>query len=1078
MSNTQQVTFQLRRGNTTGATGWAQQNPVLAAGEPGFELDTGKLKIGTGTTAWNSLPYVSGSGITAVNVPVNSVLVSSTGTNITGTTGLQYSQSLGMTMDSIQIRSTTQQVAVGNQAGKLAQGIDTVAVGAIAGSTNQQLKATAVGSNAGSISQSEGAVAVGYGAGLQNQGIRSVAVGTSAGAIGQGAYSVGVGYKAGAGVVSAQADNSIILNASGAEVNGISGQTGSFYVAPIRADTTKTVPLFYDPTTYEIVQGTAALGGGNTVGVTGGTGIGVTFDGTTYTVFTLSGSGSTVGVTGGTGIGVTFDGTTYTVFSLSGSASTVGVTGSTGIGVTFDGTTYTVLSTIVDSNNNITIGTGGAPSALNNSVSVGYQAGSITQGMESVAIGYLTGSIAQGVQSVAIGNQAGKVNQKNASIALGNQAGLTGQGINCIAIGGLAGKSEQGDYSIAIGRNAAYSIQGHDAIAIGNQAGFTNQGAGSIAIGKSAGGNPSQPQEANTIILNASGLAVAGVSGQTGSCYVRPVRSDPAQTIPLLYNPTTYEIVQGAPGSGGGAAPGISGGTGIGVTFDGITYTVFSSGSGGGSTVGVTGSTGIGVTFDGTTYTVAFSYAQADPVYLGGGAGNQTIGGVGVIGLGDSAGAINQGPRSIAIGSFAGTNAQGGIIGSSIAIGDSAGSNLQGAFSIAIGNQAGAGSINLQADNTIILNASGGEVDGVSGQPSSFYVTPIRADPTQTIPLLYNPNTFEIVQGTAGPGGGGGGGGGTIGVTGSAGIGVIFDGTTYTVSYNYAEPDPINLGFQAGLQAINRTVSIGANTNQTVTDNALSVTIGWNAATDFQGRQNVAIGAQAGQTYQGGNSVAVGYRAGADTQGGTTGQSVAIGAGAGQLTQGGNAIAIGYLAGQYGQPDNSIILDTTASGTIGQGGAPNSCYITAIRQDITQTIPLLYNPATYEVVMGAQPSSNTSGITMCGTNFFIDAYPFPGDGGYNNAVNIPPTGYAYVDIPIPLVTNTSHVQVTTVTRGITGLNNANDWGRVLGVQSLMSSIRVWTQQPGGTIYGFPVGSTYAGFAWNVVSVGIPYAGPW
>ncbi|HZS21995.1 MAG TPA: hypothetical protein VFA63_13555, partial [Pseudonocardiaceae bacterium] len=52
-------TLQLRRG--TAAT-WTSVNPVLSQGEPGFEDDTGKLKIGDGSTAWSSLPYVQGSG--------------------------------------------------------------------------------------------------------------------------------------------------------------------------------------------------------------------------------------------------------------------------------------------------------------------------------------------------------------------------------------------------------------------------------------------------------------------------------------------------------------------------------------------------------------------------------------------------------------------------------------------------------------------------------------------------------------------------------------------------------------------------------------------------------------------------------------------------------------------------------------------------------------------------------------------------------------------------------------------------------------------------------------------------------
>jgi hypothetical protein len=38
----------------------ASSNPLLDAGEPGFETDTGKFKIGDGSTAWNDLPYAGG----------------------------------------------------------------------------------------------------------------------------------------------------------------------------------------------------------------------------------------------------------------------------------------------------------------------------------------------------------------------------------------------------------------------------------------------------------------------------------------------------------------------------------------------------------------------------------------------------------------------------------------------------------------------------------------------------------------------------------------------------------------------------------------------------------------------------------------------------------------------------------------------------------------------------------------------------------------------------------------------------------------------------------------------------------
>ena len=39
------------------AANWTSNNPTLAAGEIGYESDTAKFKIGTGSTIWASLAY-------------------------------------------------------------------------------------------------------------------------------------------------------------------------------------------------------------------------------------------------------------------------------------------------------------------------------------------------------------------------------------------------------------------------------------------------------------------------------------------------------------------------------------------------------------------------------------------------------------------------------------------------------------------------------------------------------------------------------------------------------------------------------------------------------------------------------------------------------------------------------------------------------------------------------------------------------------------------------------------------------------------------------------------------------------
>lgn len=57
MAQVYKTIFQVRRAT---ALEWVQVNPILRLAEPGFEVDTYKLKIGDGRTVWNDLPYIAG----------------------------------------------------------------------------------------------------------------------------------------------------------------------------------------------------------------------------------------------------------------------------------------------------------------------------------------------------------------------------------------------------------------------------------------------------------------------------------------------------------------------------------------------------------------------------------------------------------------------------------------------------------------------------------------------------------------------------------------------------------------------------------------------------------------------------------------------------------------------------------------------------------------------------------------------------------------------------------------------------------------------------------------------------------
>ena len=143
------------------------------------------------------------------------------------------------------LRTSETKIALGSNAG-LNQGNQTVAVGELAGSVDQGNRTVSIGSQAGQYRQSAYSVAIGPSSGFYEQGDSSVAIGDNAGQSSQGDYAIAVGYYAGHNNQSA---NSIILNASGAILNGAAA---GFFVNPIRSTTSSARPVVYDTTTKEL----------------------------------------------------------------------------------------------------------------------------------------------------------------------------------------------------------------------------------------------------------------------------------------------------------------------------------------------------------------------------------------------------------------------------------------------------------------------------------------------------------------------------------------------------------------------------------------------------------------------------------------------------------------------------------------------------------------------------------------------------------------------------------------------------------------------------------------------------------
>lgn len=73
---------------------WTEKNPVLEKAEIGVEVDTGKVKVGDGSSTWNQLSYLTG-GVSKKELvdaifPIGSIKISATPENPADTLGGEW----------------------------------------------------------------------------------------------------------------------------------------------------------------------------------------------------------------------------------------------------------------------------------------------------------------------------------------------------------------------------------------------------------------------------------------------------------------------------------------------------------------------------------------------------------------------------------------------------------------------------------------------------------------------------------------------------------------------------------------------------------------------------------------------------------------------------------------------------------------------------------------------------------------------------------------------------------------------------------------------------------------------------
>jgi hypothetical protein len=144
------------------ATQWTTSNPLLLAGEMGWESDTNKFKIGDGTLLWNALSYASSAGGGGTNF-------TGAGTSITG-----VQSALGVTLP------------ISTASGATASGAITIGTGT---TSNSSLTTGSVTINTGNSASAGG-----------NSGAITIKTGNGSGASGNsGNLNIDVGSKSGGG---------------------------------------------------------------------------------------------------------------------------------------------------------------------------------------------------------------------------------------------------------------------------------------------------------------------------------------------------------------------------------------------------------------------------------------------------------------------------------------------------------------------------------------------------------------------------------------------------------------------------------------------------------------------------------------------------------------------------------------------------------------------------------------------------------------------------------------------------------------------------------------------------------------
>jgi Collagen triple helix repeat (20 copies) len=356
------------------------------------------------------------------------------------------------------------------------------------------------------------------------------------------------------------------------------------------------------------------------------------------------------------------------------------------------------------------------------------------------------------------------------------------------------------------------------------------------------------------------------------------------------------------------------------------------------------------------------------------------------VAIGYTAG-TTQGGNSVAIGTFAGQHYQGS---NTVAIGTSAGTTNQKSYAVAIGYNAG---ITYQSTNAIAIGYGAGantqNVESIAiGHNAGSQNQSTQAIAIGTDAGYGGQNPWAIAIGTnAGNN-----------KQSSLAIAIGFDAGSeqqgsqsiaigYQAGSDYQNSNAIAIGVAAGgANQSSLTVAIGYNAGG-ISQSESAVALGPVAGYQSQGIGAIAIGLQAGYEYQAESAVAIGKQAG---NSGQSSFAVAIGFHAGNYGQKANSVAIGAYAGALEQHDSTIILSALGNTPL-YSTTPASFYVAPIRGSnaVGLLSTLYYDPGTYEIIQGAQPTAQVPADLNVSTISFPSASGgITGDDAYTTIIGI------------------------------------------------------------------------------------------